>query len=110
MSLEKSIQRLKEVVKAAGGGMSSPTSPWLPGDDQFPRGGGFVSTCVQAKSQITNNGNIKILGCLERTGGTSPGCQCTTYQRSTRNGPISTTGPNPVQCAFSECITQPIMF
>jgi hypothetical protein len=110
MSLENSINRLTQVIKAAGGGMSSPTSPYLPGDDQFPRGGGIVSTCVQAKSQITNNGNIKILGCLEQTGGTSPGCQCTTYQRSTRNGPISITGPVAVPCKFSECITQPVMF
>ena len=104
MSLENSINRLTQVIKAAGGGMSSPTGPMSPG------GSSFVSKCVQVKSQINNNGNIKILGCLEQTGGSSAGCQCTTYERSTPGGAISTSGPVATQCKFSECITQPVMF
>jgi hypothetical protein len=104
MSLENSINRLTQVIKAAGGRMSSPTGPMSPG------GGSFVSKCVQAKQIITNNGNIKILGCLEQTGGASAGCQCTTYERSTPNGAISTSGPRAVPCMWSECITQPVMF
>ena len=110
MSLENTINRLTQVIKAAGGRMSAPTSPWLPGDDQFPRDNSGTSKCAGVRAQITSNPNIKIFGCLEQTGGASAGCQCTTYERSTPGGAISTSGPVPVQCNWSECITQPVMF
>jgi hypothetical protein len=109
MSLENSINRLTQVIKAAGGRMSAPTSPWLPGDDQFPRDNSGTSKCESVKAQITRNSNIRILGCLEQTGG-APGCQCTTYQRSIPGGAISTSGPVATQCNWSECITLPVMF
>jgi len=105
MSLENTINRLTQVIKAAGGRMSAPTSPWLPGDDQFPRDSG-TSKCESVKAHITRNANIKILGCFEQ----SPRCQCTTYQRAAPGGAISTTGPVLVPCNWSECITQPVMF
>jgi len=101
MSLENSINRLTQVIKAAGGRMSSPTSPILPP---------WTSKCAGVRAQITSNPNIRIFGCLEQTGGASAGCQCTTYERSTPGGAISTTGPVPVPCMWSECITQPVMF
>ena len=104
MSLENSINRLTQVIKAAGGRMSAPTGPMSPG------GGSFVSKCVEAKMKITNNGNIRLLECLEQTGGTGPGCRCTTYQRMTPGGPIATSEPRGVPCGWSECITQPVMF
>jgi hypothetical protein len=104
MSLENSINRLTQVIKAAGGGMSSPTGPMSPG------GGSFVSKCLPAQQQITNNGNIRLLECLEQTGGTGPGCRCTTYQRMTPSGPIAKSEPRGVPCGWSECITQPVMF
>lgn len=103
MSLENTINRLTQVIKAAR--LTSPTSPMSPGD-----GNRFVSKCVSVKAQMTSNPNIRIWGCLEETGGSGPGCACTTYERTTRGGAISTTGPTPVPCPFSECITQPVMF
>lgn len=105
MSLENSINRLTQVIKAAGGGMSSPSGPMSPGD-----GSTFVSKCVSVKAQMTSNPNIKIWGCLEQTGGAGPGCRCTTYERTAPGGPISTTRPVAVPCSLSECITQPVMF
>jgi hypothetical protein len=109
MSLENTINRLTQVIKAAGNRMSSPTSPWLPGDDQFPRDNSGTSKCAGVIAQITSNPNIKMLGCLEETG-RAPGCQCTTYQRSIPGGAISASAPRPVPCRWSECITQPVMF
>jgi hypothetical protein len=108
MSLENTINRLTQVIKAASNRMSAPTSPWLPGDDQFPRDSG-TSRCESVKAHITRNANMKILGCLEETGRV-PGCQCTTYQRAAPGGAISTSGPVAVPCRLSECITLPVMF
>jgi hypothetical protein len=109
MSLENTINRLTQVIKAASNRMSAPTSPWLPGDDQFPRDNSGTSKCAGVRAQITSNPNIRILGCLEETG-RAPGCQCTTYQRSIPGGAISASGPVAVPCRWSECITLPVMF
>ena len=105
MSIENSINRLTQVIKAAGGGMSSPAGPMSPGG-----GNKWVSDCVRVKAQMTSNPNIRIWGCREQTGGSGPGCQCTTYERTARGGTVSTTGPVAVPCSWSECITQPVMF
>jgi len=108
MSLENTINRLTQVIKAAGGRMSAPISPWLPGDE-FPRDNSGTSKCAGVIAQITNNPRIRILGCLEETG-RAPGCQCTTYERAAPGGPISASAPRAVPCRWSECITLPVMF